>query len=956
MKKLVLFCLFLCLYAQAQAWNIPVENFYPKAYHGGTQNWQIKQQRNGWMYFANNYGLLEYDGKQWNLYGIWNSSVIRSIEIVSEDSLIYVGGTNEFGYFKPNNQGGLTYRPLSNQLPEEYRNFGEAWNLIYLNNCLYVQTNNYIFCIPDNETVSVINPNAHIYHTTRIRNALFMATSEGVYLLTGTQLTAIRGSELLKGKAVRAMREYTPGSVLIATEFDGLFLFDSEMIRPFGTEVDNELKTYQLFDMAVSEHYLAFGTVQNGLVITDREGKNASFINSSNGLQNNTILCMEFDREGNLWLGLDQGIDHVQLNSAVKYLYSNAQSCGAGYCSIIFNNKLYLGTNQGLFVSNPASLKSGLSSKPQAVPGSSGQVWNLESIGNTLFCCHNRGLFEVNEHGVKCLISDQGIWRVRALHTHPNLALAGSYNGFYLLKKTTEGWKNAGFIKGHNTYSRIFEIDDNDLVWLITEKGIEQFSLKEQQDSCVKVFVKPYGDNKYFSILRYGKQIVVSGDHENQLAGLNGQLHDSAAFFAQLDGNKLYSCLQKGEDGSIWFITGTALKVRHYNSNALQYDNRLVEIWNQPNLHIGGFEHLMILNDHQALVSCTAGFALGDLTQTINNTKRVSTAPCIRRMLSTNGRDSLLYGESYPKLENNIKIDYSNNSLRFVMDGFTTDGEDLMYAYRLSPLEAEYGQWTKSHYKEYTHLREGKYTLWVRTNASNSGKYEECALSFTVRPPWYRTWWAYLIYCIPVALLLFAAVYILRERMEKGKRKVEEAKNKEIHDQEQRFTEEAHAREKEILKLQNEQTAMELKTKSQELANIMLSRVNKNEILSDIKNEIKRVMGDLHSGETDAASRKLVLLQSKISQNIEQEVDWNRFEENFDVVHAHFIQKLSEQYPMLSKKEKKLCIYIKMGLMTKEIAPLMNMSVRGVEMLRFRMRKRMELDRGDDLEQLFERI
>ena len=100
-------------------------NYFQKEYNGGTQSWQIKQQQNGWMYFANNYGLLEYDGNSWQTYGIWNSTVIRSLEIDNKGT-IYVGGADEYGKFTPNKFGSLDYTPLSNTIPQRYKTFGEV--------------------------------------------------------------------------------------------------------------------------------------------------------------------------------------------------------------------------------------------------------------------------------------------------------------------------------------------------------------------------------------------------------------------------------------------------------------------------------------------------------------------------------------------------------------------------------------------------------------------------------------------------------------------------------------------------------------------------------------------------------------------------------------------------------------------------------------------------------------
>lgn len=121
------------------AWQLPITNYPQKEYGAGTQTWQIKQQHNGWLYFANNYGLLEFDGQKWGVYGIWNSTVIRSLEI-GEEGQIYVGGTNEYGVFESTDKGTLQYIPLSLNVDERYKNFGEVWNIHRLHDDLYIQT------------------------------------------------------------------------------------------------------------------------------------------------------------------------------------------------------------------------------------------------------------------------------------------------------------------------------------------------------------------------------------------------------------------------------------------------------------------------------------------------------------------------------------------------------------------------------------------------------------------------------------------------------------------------------------------------------------------------------------------------------------------------------------------------------------------------------------------------
>ena len=81
------------------------------------QNWMLGQADNGWMYFANNHGLLEFDGVFWNTYPIENDTKLRSLKITNQR--IYVGGLGQFGYFEPDNYGRLQYTCLSKEMEKE---------------------------------------------------------------------------------------------------------------------------------------------------------------------------------------------------------------------------------------------------------------------------------------------------------------------------------------------------------------------------------------------------------------------------------------------------------------------------------------------------------------------------------------------------------------------------------------------------------------------------------------------------------------------------------------------------------------------------------------------------------------------------------------------------------------------------------------------------------------------
>ena len=300
----------LCILPVYAEWVAPVRTFTPDDYAAGTQNWALLQQRNGWIYAANNYGLLEYDGSRWQLYGIGNGTVVRAIATDTAGT-VYAGGTDEFGVFRPDAKGTMEYRSMVEHIPARYRQFGEVWKIFIGKDRLYVQTRNYIFLFSENNRVEVIDPGDVIRTALLAGEEFFVATSRDVYVLSANRLHALRGSEALRGSVVCALLPYKGNGVLIATDFKGIYLYDGDRLKCFHTEADRYIIDNQLYTMAVNEHYMAFGTVRNGIVLTDLQGQSPHYLTRENGLQNNTVLSLLFDRNGNLCAGLDKGIDCV---------------------------------------------------------------------------------------------------------------------------------------------------------------------------------------------------------------------------------------------------------------------------------------------------------------------------------------------------------------------------------------------------------------------------------------------------------------------------------------------------------------------------------------------------------------------------------------------------------------------------------------------------------------------
>ena len=134
--------------------------------------------------------------------------------------------------------------------------------------------------------------------------------------------------------------------------------------------------------------------------------------------------------------------------------------------------------------------------------------------------------------------------------------------------------------------------------------------------------------------------------------------------------------------------------------------------------------------------------------------------------------------------------------------------------------------------------------------------------------------------------------------------------------------------------------------RDKELANQAMNLVRKNEFLLKIKEELqnlKRTFQDENAGD------RILQIINKLNREVDSNKQREIFELAFDEVHEDFLSRLKSRYPTLTPTELRMCAFLKMNISTKEIAPLMNISVRGVEICRYRVRKKMGIDRDTNL-------
>lgn len=915
------------------------------------------------MYFANNSGLVEFDGTKWVIYAIKNYTNVRSLFYDETADRIYAGAFNEFGYYSRDDNGRLQYHSLSDKISNATdRVFNEIWHINKFQRSVYFQGDKEIFIYSDNK-ISKISFSKKIDFSTVVENSFIISTKEnGPSFFNGSMFVGLPGSDILKGKKICSILPFQKNKILFVTELDGLFLFDGTKVITYSTDIDEFLKDNQVFCAAAEGSKIAFGTVRKGLVVKDIINNQNIFSNRYSGLQNNTILSLAFDRQHNLWLGLDKGIDYVLINSPIYDLFGDTQLYGAGYSSLIQNNTLYLGTNQGLYAT-PYPVKNSAEPQPiRLLNKMQGQVWSLCNIDNTIFCGTDHGAYMITKNMTHQIPGILGTWGFRKLKNHPGYILGSSYQGFFILKKTGGSWILSNFLNGFDLNGGSFEEDEEGYIWFNHWiKGIYRIKLNNNLDAFAEivsfgysrgmptirdnsvnlingkiVFSTPAGFYRYDKIQQKAVKDTGIG---NIFVNLNNssKLHNSAVY------------------GSIWCTAINYIGAAFRKNNKYELDTLSFRMLKDK--LIFGFENFNFINEKEVIVSTEDGFALLDLSKITHEKNQLKVS--IRAVLFTNENDSLVNGYISP--ENSTRehvFSHKNNSIKFEFVAPDYRNESAVtYSYFLENFDSKWSAFSPVNTKEYTKLRKGTYTFRVRAKSLFEKNTVETSYVFTISPPWYDSQLAYFIYLVFMAYVVLLYSRYIKRKSEEGARKMKAVKELEMKEKELKYEEESRKKKEEIIELKNQKLEYELRHKSQELANSTMNVIRKNEMLLNLSQKLNNVASVVTKvQESKPLLNEIHRMQSEIKKNIEVDNNWKRFAENFDLVYENYLKRLGEQFPQLTNSDKKLCAYLKMDLSSKEIAPLLNISFRSVEMSRHRLRKKLELKRDENLTDFLQRF
>lgn len=917
--KLSILYFLICLNLFSQ--ELPPIVKYPSAVYGaGNQSWMISQDEQNIMYFANNEGLLEYNGTNWELYPTPNETIMRSVKVI--DNTIYTGCYMNFGYWKRQSNGKLKYTSLSDTIKNKILDDEQFWNILKYDQWILFQSLNRIY-IYDTKTkkFKIISPKNGVIKSFSTKNSIYyQTTNEGLFEIEGGKGKLISDNPILKKYTIVNVFTIEDG-LLIQTQLDGFYKLIGTTLTPFTTEVDTQIKSSFVYSsQKLHDGSYALGTVSNGIFILSGSGKLNFHISQSKGLSNNTALSLFEDKDQNVWVGLDNGINCINLQTPVHNFTDDSGVLGTVYASIEHNGMLYIGTNQGLFCKKYQG-----TGNFQFINGTKGQVWSLFEYDNTLFCGHDSGTFIVENTSAINIFKNSGTWKFKSVPNNKNILLQGNYYGISVLEKTNNQWHFKNKIDRFNYSSRYFEITSNLEVYVSHEyKGIFRFKLDNSFSRAKEFYAySSPKKGKNASLTKFNNAIYYA--YKDGIFKLNSATK-------QFEKDKLLSSIfEKDEYTSGKLIVDHSNKIWLFSKNYIHYfsasklSNQLkqnvIPIPSSLSNSMLGFENITQISKSVYLIGTTDGYYTLNIDDLSFKNYTVSISEVsINKQNQTLKNVVLNDAGSFKSNENNITLSYTVPEYNKYINS--------EYQYLLEGFQNEWSEWSTKSSVNFKNLPPGKYTFKVRAKYANTLLQNTAAYTFVVLKPWYLTNLAWFIYFFLLVVIGYYINKAYRNFYQKQKEKLIEENNllleiKELENEQQ------------LMKLRNEQLSQDVDNKNRELAVSTMSLNSKNELLAFIKEDLKKTSQD------DNKNIKSVI--RTINDNITEEDSWKVFKEAFDSADKDFLKRIKTIHPLLTPNDLRLCAYLRLNLSSKEIAPLFNISVRSVEIKRYRLRKKMDL-------------
>lgn len=900
----------------SEAIPIHVANFNYTDYYGGIQNWGLDISDEEILYCGNNAGLLRYNGNNWTLMEPDTTATVRAV--LCADSVIYTAGDNNIGFWKQRAAGNYEYVSLLPQADEIGVRGETFWNIARHGRKVYFHSFANILCY-DGRQLRYVVRNDHYKGLFPTPEAIFTQKRDGSILRIGKDeaLDPFCDDPVLHGQEAKFLFALDDEVYLCGLSNGCIYRIEKGRCRPFcSLETDDHLPVRVECGGMYRNRTLAVGTIGHGVFLVDVASAEYRQIATSR-LQDLNVHALRFYGPDNLWLSLDNGISALFINPEVCEWRSSASS-GIFFDGMQYADCIYMATNRGLFRIR------GDRSEQLPVAWYPLQFCNIKQ---ELLCGSTTNLYKLDKSRDR-FVSMGDINGVRQFEYVADkgrefLFLRG-YSGISVLQFETGTWEFRSYLLGTENYRHILP-ENLRTIWAVhSQKGIYRLRINPELTAVEHV------DN--FS------RIDGWADYD-RISILN--IEGAACFFTPrgvyvydpdrktfLKKEAFSQSIRKLEDlqnacstakNNVWISTKDELYLYRIGDNRIELLKRYSFIANPLLLYDRHFQFRQI-NDSLTFVSTCQG------TVAINSGKRNSELrdpePRIESCRYWSGK-RIAYA---PVEGRELVLPGSARNIEIRMtEGLA--GFDTSFSYRIAELNDSWSVWDKSGIIRLPMLPSGSYLVTVKDD-------KERVLDFTlvIEQPFYKRGWAIAGYIL-IGLFLTIGIghYVVKRRDEKFLDRLKQSQRR--HEEELRRKTYEYLNEK-------------VKDQERELKNNMRFLTQKQELLAAISEEVDHQKKELGERWPNKLYFKLV----KLIQSGETETDkLLSFENYFVEIHRDFMLRMQNAHRDLTRSELRLCCLIRSSLSTKEIAAVMGIATRSVELKKYRLKKKLNIEREENL-------
>jgi diguanylate cyclase (GGDEF)-like protein len=733
----------------------PLITVFPAEQHrAGPQTFDLVQDSRGVLYFGNLHGLLTYDGAWWRLHKLPDEQVALSLA-TNPNGEIALGLVNDFGLFERQDHGSYAFRSLLPMLPEPERDIRDVRGI----------------CSTPAGFLYVTEQRLLLWNGSSVRIAATFdadtsprgchADDHGVFIRTQQRLLELDMETFemrpagVDGHILLLLRD-AEGRMIVGVRDEGLSVLEAGNRQPYAPEASAWLKDKLVTSgCRLGDGRLIIATRQNGVLILEPSGAIDQIIGPEAGLPDAILSEVAIDREGALWLAMEGPIVRIDLSSPVTLFDARSGLRGTASDVLRHQGKLYAASSHGLHVVEP-------SGSVRRISGIDESVWRLTELNGELVIGSERGIYLLEPAGTlrKIVDLETEVYELYPSPSDPSRIWIARGDGISSLRRSASGWRDEGLLR--NLPRNISSLVERDgVLWagsvfngILKIEGALEGTPRPQQYGTGEINVFALADRIVFvkatgSILHLEKDRLVPDPLLRHVSAPRG-------FFV----------LMEDSQRNVWINSTPPRLFRRLPGGSYAREG-------QPLVAVTATDIQTMRMSEDGILWFSSDKGLFRYEGDTRRRVHPQPAPLIQRVVA--GENEILFSGGIHSSDTRLRHNLGRIHIEFAPVSYRPG---VNYQYRLDPIDRDWSDWVDQPFIDYTTLAGNEYTFRLRARGPDMIPSPETQWRFIVRPPWYLTRWAYLLWALLIAGAIAAVIRIrtssLRKQAERLRARVTE--------------------------------------------------------------------------------------------------------------------------------------------------------------------------------------